>query len=468
MIRSAKLLPSAILILAFCSFAAPLLAQQAQITTGLDINAPNKLRLAVPDFKAASPDGTLHPLQKVFDDTLFNDLDQSGIFDVVSRSLYPTTTFGSPEELCGAFQGCPGMAAWANAPASANMVALGNMAAANNQLTVMGWLLDAKNGTAPPILGKEYHGDATEPSARLMAHQFADAIIQRLGGGLPGIAESKIYFIHQESAHAPKELWVMDYDGANPRQLTHLNSIALSPAVSPDGTRVAFTSFAHGKADIAMFSVELGRVISFPRFAGTNTAPAWSPDGTRLAFSSSAPGDPEIYVCEVSNCSSPRRVTAYRGPDTQPVWNPKTGAQIVWVSGRASDAGRSIPQIFEMAADGTNVQRVTDGGYAVSPAWEPTQGLFLAFSWDRRYGPGAPGAPDIYILDMANPSRWEQLTHNGGRNDYPSWSPDGRHIAYQSKPAGHACEQIWTMLANGQKPTQITHSGCNTQPSWGK
>lgn len=441
---------------------------QAQINAGIDINAPNKPRLAVPDFKGTGTDPNAAALQKVFNDTLWNDLDQAGIFDVVSKSLYPTTIFGSPEELCGALQGCPGMAAWANAPASANMVTVGNIGIANNQLAVAGWVLDAKNVTAPPILGKEYHGDANEQTARLIAHEFADAIIQRLGGGLPGIAESHIYFIHSNGPGSAKELWMMDYDGSNQRQLTHLNSIALSPAVSPDGTRVAFTSFARGNPQIAMYSVELNRVITFPRFGGTNDAASWSPDGTKLAFFSSMPpaNDAEIYVCEVSDCK-PRRVTAYRGPDTQPVWNPKTGAQIIWVSSRASDPGKSVPQIYEMAADGTNVQRITNEGYAVSPAWEPTQGAFLAFSWDRRYGPGAPGSPDIYIMDLANTSRWEQLTHNGGRNDYPTWSPDGRHIAYQSKP-GRACEQIWTMLANGQKPTQITHSGCNTQPSWGK
>ncbi|HKD90725.1 MAG TPA: hypothetical protein VKB56_02445 [Terriglobales bacterium] len=436
---------------------------QGYFQTGTNLGV--QTRLAVPDFKAASTEGNTALLQRVFDDTLFNDLDQAGIFEVVSKSLYPTTPFGSPEELCGALQGCPGMAAWANAPVNANMVTVGNIGANTSQLSVSGWLLDAKNPQAPPVLGKEYHGDATEQSARLIAHQFADAIIQRLGGGLPGIAESHIYFIHADSPMSPKELWVMDYDGSNQHQLTHLNSIALSPAVSPDGSRVAFTSYAHGKPDLVMYSVDLGRVITFPRFPGTNSAPAWSSDGTKMAFSSSMPGDPEIYTCEVSDCK-PRRVTAYRGPDTQPVWNPKTGSQIIWVSGRASDPGKSVPQLFEMEADGTNVQKLTDGGYAVSPAWAPNA-LFIAFSWDRHYGPGAPGAPDIYILDVANPSSWLQLTHNAGRNDYPTWSPDGRHIAYQSKP-GRACEQIWAMLANGQKPLELTHSGCNTQPSWGK
>jgi TolB protein len=248
----------------------------------------------------------------------------------------------------------------------------------------------------------------------------------------------------------------MDYDGANQKQLTRQNSIALSPAVSPDNTRVAFTSFSHGKADVEMYSLDLGRVVSFPRWPGTTSAPSWSPDGSRLAFSSSQPGDPEIYVADSAG-ASPRRVTAFRGPDTQPVWNPKTGAQIVWVSGRSG-----LPQLYIMDADGTNVQKITEGGYAVSPSWSPN-GLFMAFSWIRRYGPGAPGGADIYVMDIAT-KQWIQLTHDSGRNDYPSWSPDNRHIVFQSTRSGR--EEIWTMLADGTRQQQLTNSGSNTQPNW--
>lgn len=412
-----------------------------------------KARIAAADFKAASADA--NAFDQTFNTALWGDLDQAGIFDLVSKSLYPTAPLGSPQDL-----GQSGLAAWASPPPNVNMLALGNLGVANGQLAVFGWLLDTKNPTAPPVVAKEYHEQATDDNARLIAHRFADAIIQRLGGE-PGIAESKIYFISNRTGF--KELWVMDYDGSNQRQLTHLNSIALSPAVSPDGTRVAFVSWARGKTDIAMFSTELGRVVSFPRWPGTNSAPAWSPDGTKLAFSSSMPGDPEIYIVDASGNSQPRRVTAYHGPDTQPVWNPKTGAQIIWVSGRGGSADHSIPQLYEMDQDGTNVQKLTDGGYAVSPAWSPN-GMFIAFSWDRHYGPGAPGAPDIYAMDAANPSKWIQLTHNAGRNDYPTWAADGRHIAYQSKQG--RCEQIWSMLGDGSKARQLTHQGCNTQPSW--
>jgi TolB protein len=202
--------------------------------------------------------------------------------------------------------------------------------------------------------------------------------------------------------------------------------------------------------------MELNRGVTFPRFGGTNLSPAWSADGTKLAFSSSRNGDPEIYISD-ANGSNLRRMTSYRGPDVSPVWNPKTGAQLAWVSGRSG-----LPQIWVADADGANPTRLTDQGYAVSPAWSPN-GQFLAFAWIRKYGPGAPGASDIYIMDVAS-RQWVQLTHDGGRNDFPSWSPDGRHIVFQSTRSGS--EQVWTMLADGSQQKQVTTSGRNSQPNW--
>src|SRR5919201_6159611 len=200
-------------------------------------------------------------------------------------------------------------------------------------------------------------------------------------------------------------------------------------------------------------------MVAYPRFGGTNISPAWSPDGTQIAFSSSMRGDSDIYVVDASG-TNPRRLTAIKGPESSPVWNPKTGAQIAFVSGRSG-----VAQIYMMDADGTNVQRVIDTGYAVSPSWSPN-GQFLGFSWIRRYQTGAPGAPggqDIYIMDIAS-RQWAQLTHDAGRNDFPSWSPDGRHIVFQSTRGGS--EQIWTMLADGTRQQPLTSSGKNTQPNW--
>jgi TolB protein len=186
-----------------------------------------------------------------------------------------------------------------------------------------------------------------------------------------------------------------------------------------------------------------------------NLSPSWSPDG-KLAFSSSRNGYPNIFVADQSGGNS-RRLTNDKGPDVSPTWNRKTGSQIAFVSGRTG-----LPQIYTMEADGTNLQRVTDQGYAVSPNWAPN-GQFLTFSWERKYGPGAPGGNDLYLMDIAS-KQFVQLTHDAGRNDFPCWSPDGRHIVFQSHRSG--TDQIWSMLADGTNVKQLTSKGANTQPNW--
>jgi TolB protein len=411
--------------------------------TGLGVE---KVRLAVADFKASNQDPKNAELLKTFNDTLWNDLDNAGIFDMVSKSFYPLTVVGGPTDI--KFE------SWNVPPPNAAMLAFGNLGVSGANVVVQGWLYDVKNIASPQVLGKQYSDAATPEAARTIAHKFANEIIFRLGGGIAGIAESKIYFVSNRTGH--KEIWAMDYDGANQHALTNLGTISLSPRISPDGSRLAFSSLTKAGWEILMYSIDLGRLVSFPRYGGVNLSPAWTSDGTRLAFSSSRSGDPEIYVADASG-SNLKRITSFKGPDVSPVWNRKTSAQIAWVSGRTG-----LPQIYIMDADGTNVQRMTDQGYAVSPSWSPN-GQFLAFSWIRHYGPGAPGSQDIYIMDIAS-QQWVQLTHDGGKNDFPSWSPDGRHIIFQSNRTGSL--QIWTMLADGTGQKQLTTSGSNTQPNW--
>src|SRR5437763_4514359 len=101
-----------------------------------------------------------------------------------------------------------------------------------------------------------------------------------------------------------------DYDGAAHAQVTKLGSISLSPRISPDMSRIAFTELGHSGFTLAMYSLDLGRIVTFPHFSGTSLSPAWSADGTKLAFSSSMRGDPEIFVSYPSGASS-QRVTAF-------------------------------------------------------------------------------------------------------------------------------------------------------------
>ena len=436
---------SALLLLV--NFASPAAWGQDWIHTGSNLGNA-RIRLAAADFKAASADPETPALKATFDSTLYNDLASAGIFDMVSKAMAPQSTPGSPQEIS--------LSQWSAAPANAEMVAFGALSSSNGRLIVYGWLFDAKNASSPQILGKQYNEAASQDMARTIAHRFADEIISRLGGGINGIAETRIYFV--SSRTGTKEIWAMDYDGQNQRQITHLGSVSLSPRISPDGSRLAFASLDRSGWSIRMYSMDLSRLVSFPggTAGGSNQSPAWSADGTKIAFSSSRSGDPEIWVAD-ANGGNPHKITSFSGPDVGPTWNPRTNSQIAWVSGRTGE-----PQIYIMDQDGSNVQRMTDGGYAISPSWS-TSGAMLTFSWNRKYGPGAPGGQDIYVMDIAS-KRWLQLTHDAGSNDFPSFAPDGRHIVFERQINGHS--QIWTMLSDGTEQQQLTHQGNNYMPNW--
>lgn len=405
--------------------------------TGLGVE---KLRVAVVDFRPTGAEANL--LAEVFNRVLWNDLEVSGIVELVSKSFYPLLAPATPNEL--------NPEAWTAEPTAAHMVAFGNLSVNGQEAVVGAWLYDVRNPRAPAVLSKRYRGEATEISVRRLGHQFADDVVARLSGGLPGIAQTRIAFVSGRTAN--KEIWLMDYDGYNQERLTYHNAICLTPRWSPDGSRIAFTTYLHGKPDIYVHSLITHKRVAFPTYPNTTTTPAWTPDGRQVAFSSSRTGDQEIYVAN-SDGSDLRRLTYSAGVDISPAWNPKTGNQIAFVSDRGGS-----PQIYLMDADGANVQRLTSGeGYAVSPAWSPN-GQMIAFAWQKDIS-----SFDIYVLDVAT-RQTIQLTHNGGRNEQPSWAPDGRHIVFQSNRSGR--DQIWMMLADGTGLHQLTFAGRNTAPHW--
>lgn len=406
----------------------------------------DRTRVAVADFKPAA--GSVDALRKTFDATLFNDLQNAGIFDMVSKSIAPPVTPGTPAEM--------NLGQWSPAPVSAAMVAFGSLGVTGGKLAVNGYLDDVKNAQFPQVLARQYSEDASEDSARQIAHRFADEIIARLGGGVSGIAETKIYFVH--AAGGTKEIWEMDYDGANQHPVTKLGQISLSPRVSPDNTRLAFTSLGPDGFRVKMYSLLLGRMVNFQGAGTSSISPAWAPNGKDIAYSASGNGDFDIWISDV-NGSLGRKVTNFKGPDMSPVFNPRTGGQLAWISGRTG-----LPQLYTMEADGSGVSRLTDTGYVSAPSWSPN-GQFLAFGWNRKYGPGAPGGQDIYIMEIAS-KKWLQLTHDGGQCDFPSWSPDGRHIVYANSPDGRVEHmRIWTMLADGTDRRALTGPG-NDMPNW--
>jgi len=417
--------------------------------------------IAVPDFRGA---GAAAPLMSVLNGTLFSELQQSGLFRMVPKSLYPLEVPQRPQDFVppgpppsrgGApVRRGPWLTDWSQPPASANYLTIGYAAEQSGRLVLFGWLFNVNQTDLAnaQVFGKLYFGDLNEDGARKVAREFAADILGQFG--FRSLIGTKIYFVSDRTGH--KEIWEMDYDGANQRQITHYRSTSTFPAVSPDRTLLAFTTYAGGYPMIYIHSLETGRRLPFyNQKASMNATAEFTPDGRQIVFSSTAAGRyAQIYIADLDG-SNLRRLTFSNAIDVEPTVNPKTGAEIVFVSGRSG-----MPQIYKMNMDGADVVRLTDGeGEAVNPSWHP-DGRHIAFAWTRGY---EPGNYNIFIMDVAT-REYVQLTHGSGRNENPSWAPDGRHLVFASNRSGSM--QIYTMLANGTQIKPLTTQGNNEKPVW--
>jgi TolB protein len=424
----------------------------------LKIIGGEKPTIAITDFRGA---GDAAQYMNAFNQTLYNDIDDSGLFKMAAKSMFPIQSPQQPSDFqapAGAARRGPWLTDWSAPPVSSKYLAFGYAASQANQIVLSGWLFDVQQAdvAAAQLLGKRYFGDVSEAGARKVAHEFAADIITKFGG-VSSIG-SHIYFVSDRSGKGTKEIWSMEPDGSNQKRLTFFNSTTFTPGVSPDGTKLACTTLAKGNPGIFILSLETGRQLLFvnPK-ASLNATPAFTPDGKQILFGSTADGRyTNIYMADVDG-GNLRRISTSLRIEVEPKVNPKTGNQIVFVSGRSGPQ-----QIWKMNLNGTDAQMLTSGeGDASNPAWHPN-GEIIAFAWTRGF---APGNFNIFLMDVAT-RRVDQLTHGMGRNENPTWAPDGRHLVFASNRKGSM--QIFTMLADGTHVQQLTTQGRNEMPVWGK
>ena len=284
---------------------------------------------------------------------------------------------------------------------------------------------------------------------RALAHRIADDIV-KAATGRDGIARTRIAFSNNRSGN--KEIWVMDYDGANVKRVTNDRSIALLPRFSPDGRRVAYTSYKEGNPDLWLLDLQTGHSRALSSEQGLNIAGGFSPDGKKLLMTLSRGKSPNLYVRDLEDGKT-ERLTSHFGADSTPTFSPDA-RQVAFVSDRSGN-----PQIHVLDLATRQTRRLTTMNWCDTPAWSPT-GEWVAFA-GRAHN---KDKMDIFLVDVTG-SQIRQLTKGEGSNEDPAWSPDGRFLAFSSTRGGRS--QVWVMDADGSAPRLMADvPGASATPHW--
>lgn len=296
------------------------------------------------------------------------------------------------------------------------------------------------------IIAKRFIGDPDD--LRYLGHRIADEILLALTGE-KGIFGARIAAVGSRTGN--KEVYVMDIDGHGVHAVTRNGSINLSPAWSPDGRGIAWTSYKRGNPDLYAKELASGRTRVLSNREGINTGAAYSPDGRYIALARSAGGDSDIYVIDATTGRDVNRITRGGGIDVAPDFSPD-GAEIAFSSERSGGS-----QIFVADLSTGATRRVTfSGTFNFDPVWSP-DGQRIAFV-------GRHGNFDIFVVD-ADGSNMTRVTQDQGDNEDPSWSDDGRYLVFSSDRRGR--KEIWMSTPDGRHQVAITdgHGGW-TQPTW--
>ncbi len=200
-----------------------------------------KPKIAVPDIRGA---GDAQRFMNTFNMTLSRDVETSGQLTIQPKTSYPLRVPQQPSDFRppdGSANPAPWFTDWSSPPVSANFLAFGYTAAQNGQMVLYGWLYDLAqtNTSSAQVFGKVYSGSLDEAGAKKISEEFACDIVKNFGGTC--LLGTRIYFVSDRTGH--KEIWSMNYDGTDQKQFTSYGSITTFPAVSADGTKIAFTTY---------------------------------------------------------------------------------------------------------------------------------------------------------------------------------------------------------------------------------
>lgn len=413
--------------------ATPLFAQ-TNIGVTIDKNkATNVVRIAIPfpDLtipRSASGNATMiegETIRQPFFDPLTRDIAYSGIFAIAPL---PPNVPPTPDVL-----------------KNANAQLLLRMSAFQEGSD---YILDASLVDSAGHIEPLHRYRTPAAALTITAHMLANDVVRAVNGK-PGIFRTQIAFASSRTGHW--EIWMMDWDGANQRQITRHNTLTILPSWAPDNERIVYTSFSQNSSSMYVINRRGGGRIRLNTGVGLNTSARFSPLGKEIAFVGSVGGNPDIYLIN-DDGSNVRRLTSAQSIESTPEWSP-SARQISFTSGRSG-----TPQIYIMDADGSNVQRISfDGEWNDDAKWSP-DGDKIA------YTSLVNGRFQIRIANIVTGE--SHVLAGEGSNEQPAWSPDGQWIAFQSNRSGKW--QVYRMRSDGTDLLQLTFNGENKEPDWSK
>lgn len=439
----------------FCFFSFSAFAQSSsEIYIKLGEARTKKSLLAFPNLQNLGSSKTSKDIgagNEIFN-VIRNDLDVSTYFQFIDKSAY----LEDPSKK--GLKPAPGepngfnFASWKQI--GAEFLITGGYSSSGADVSAELYLWDVKKGSL--IFGSKYK--ASISTARKLAHTFANDVLKALTGK-EGMYLSRIVVASNREGSSSREIYVMDWDGANPIKISNHQSIALSPAWSPDGKKVAYTAYVQRSrskmrnADMFLFDLGSGKreLISFRE--GLNSGASFSPDLKHIFLTISQGSNPDIYKINYSGDIVAKVTNGPSGAmNVEPSVSPD-GTKVAFSSDRA---GRTM--IYTMNSDGSNIKRITFAGqFNASPAWSP-DGKKLAFA-------GQVGSNfDIFVVDVegSNMVRLTSANRPNGRaanNEDPSWSPDGRFVMYTSDRTGKS--QIYFSTPDGSEERRVTLDNFN-------
>jgi len=424
-----------ILILSFVSI------HSVEARVYLDITDPTFVQIPIVLPKWKSVEKTPPALTAKAYEVLANDLTLSGFFRVIDHSALPVYLKEK--------EGIPNILSiqeWVSSGGEILLAGEATLEGNGLNLRLKFHLIDLVE--QKHLAGNQY--DGMLQNLRNMVHRIADETVLHLTGE-KGVHSSKMAYVVRQGES--REIFIADFDGANMRPITQNQSINISPAWTPDGKKIAFTSYLKRNPDLYLIDLEGKNLQRFSSHPGLNASPSWSPDGKQITLMIGKDGKSDIFLIDAKG-ENPRRLTSGHGNESTPRWSPD-GKQIVFSSDRSGS-----PQIYIMSSDGSNVRRLTyEGNYNTSPSWSP-KGDRIAFC-------GRAGGQFHIFTIGPDGSGLKKLTPNGSSNESPCWSPDGRYIAFSSTRTGGS--RIYIMNANGFNQRLLTTSkGGESSPAWSK